>query len=783
MVSKIDRWSLIFRAGLIFQELALEKNKDKLATAELLLSSVECMNEYSQQLPDWQIEIREKNLLRAGTLYRELAMEAIRNGNKSVTAQYQLLASKSFSLLTKNLDNWQEDARDKNPVRAGIIYRELAIEAIKNSNKDRAAIFHLLASETFEKAKVKLTDWQEDARDKNPMRAGALYRELAIDALKNKDELQAAKYHLFASICFSKLKNIPLDEWQVDIRDKNPMRAAAIYHKLSLQAQEKLDFAKEIELKIATALANVGFVSLIEKNNNYYLDFFNSYHNGYLKKSSLDLAKIENLQEEILNCYIDDIHGFTNAILDGILIYLAYGYKAEALKKINQIYLDLYNQLHPRFDSLEKNHHICESELDPILERIGKFSKILLSGESIGLNPDTIRLYKTASVNVLSKGYKKLAAYLLLVTYYISNNIEYINCLSVKSSQLINQNVKNEKTLDIIIRPHQFGAKSTFFDTQYLLASLESVLNNSPNNSRIFLIVNDVCKIPKIVDERLIVVSFDEIANQQYFDFISKYVHLSTNHIEFEMFAIASYFLIQSVCDLYSIDSFLVVEGDTLIFRPFEKFIENFHSSYYLSNFDAACFGRLGKDLIDHYCNVVIESYSQDFMLKNMQELYNKMTSQGLSGGINDMTFWNWIYNNVYNYKAGFNWVRCDEVKNLTICDLRFHRNDRKYNAEREINVDLLLHDYEVFINGETKILPGKKVFVIENEHGDSEIYYANDKLDKSQHIRVNTAHFGGIYKYVMVELWDSLIAKNKFKTYYPRESELNCNYKFIFDT
>ncbi|NES08444.1 MAG: hypothetical protein F6K22_40335, partial [Okeania sp. SIO2F4] len=67
MVSKIDRWSLIFRAGLIFQELALEKNKEKLATAELLLSSVECMNEYSEQLPDWQIEIREKNLLRTGT--------------------------------------------------------------------------------------------------------------------------------------------------------------------------------------------------------------------------------------------------------------------------------------------------------------------------------------------------------------------------------------------------------------------------------------------------------------------------------------------------------------------------------------------------------------------------------------------------------------------------------------------------------------------------------------------------------------------------------------------
>ena len=140
-------------------------------------------------------------------------------------------------------------------------------------------------------------------------------------------------------------------------------------------------------------------------------------------------------------------------------------------------------------------------------------------------------------------------------------------------------------------------------------------------------------------------------------------------------------------------------------------------------------------------------------------------------------------HNNVCNYKAEFHWVRCDEVKNLTICDHFFHRNDPKYKAERGINVDLLLHNYEVIINGERKIIPGKKVFVTEHNCGNSEIYYVDNRLNKNQYIRVNTAQFGGIYKHVMVELWNSLIAKNKFKTYYSRESELNCNYKFIFDT
>ncbi|NER04715.1 MAG: hypothetical protein F6K17_19955, partial [Okeania sp. SIO3C4] len=663
----------------------------------------------------------------------------------------------------------------------------LAIEATQKGNKDKAAIFHLLASEAFGQATVKLTDWQEDARDKNPIRAAALYQELAIDALKNKDELQAAKYYLSASICFSKSKNIPLDEWQVNIRDQNPMRAAAIYNQLSQQAQEKLNFSQEIEFKIATALANVGFISLKEKNSNYYLDFFNSYRHGYLKKSSLDLAKIENLQAEILNCYIDDIHGFINTMIDCILIYLAYGYEAEALTKINQVYLYLYEQLHSRFDRLQKNHQVCESDFDEIVERIAQFSQqfsqIFLSGKSIVIDIDTIHRYKKASVNVLSKGYKKLAAYLLLVAYYTSNAIEDINYFEIESSKLINQNTQNEKTLDIIMRPHQFGARSTFFDTQYLLASLESILNNSPKNSRIFVVVNDVFKIPKIIDDRLIIVSFDEIANQKYFDFLSKYVHLSTNQIEFEMFSIASYFLIQSVCELYSVDSFLIVEGDTLVFRPFEKFVENFHNPYYLSNFETTCFGRLGKDLIDHYCSVVIESYGKDSMLKAMQELYQKIKSQGNSGGICDMTFWNWIHNNVYNYNAGFHWVRCDEVKNLTICDHFFHRNDRKYKAERGINVDLLLYNYEVVINGETKILPGKKIVVIDNNHGNNEVYYVDDRFNKNEYLKVNTAQFGGIYKYVMVELWNSLIQQNKFKTYYPRENELNRSYKIMFDS
>ena len=785
MLSKIDRWSLVFRAGLIFKELTLESYQEPEIVANLLLLSVECMDEYLDKIPDWQIIIRNKNLLKAGAIYRELAIANTKKGEKDIAANYHLLASRSFSLLKIELDDWQKDTRDNNPLRAGALYRELAIQSINEGNKSEAANFHLLASDAFEKATInlKLADWQEDVRVNNPLRAGALYRELAIASLQNKDELQAAKYYLSASICFAKSKNVSLAEWQIDIRDKNPIRASDIYSKYIQASENSLNFPELIKLKIAKYFAKVRFIST-EKKDSYYSEFFESYRLNYLKTEKIDLTDLEILRQEIIDYCIDDIEEFIDFSFDCLLLYVAYGYEAEACQYLHQIYLYLYERLNSHIQQLPTNYQTVESEFDRILEKVVSFSKEFVKHFPISVsksaNIGTILRYKSASINVLSKGYKKLSGLLLLVAYYLSNDLDDVNITDLTLRENKKKNNKKNKPLNIIVRPHQFGAKSTFFDTQYLLAAVESVLNNSPENSRVFLIVNDTFKISKVIDDRLFLVSFDEIADRDYFDFMSKYTHLSTNHLEFEMFSIASYFLIKSVCELYSIDDFLIVEGDTLVFRPLESFIDNFKNSYYLSNFETTCFGRLGKDLIDHYCQVVMDAYTNDCLLQTMKDLYNTIQSNQMMGGISDMIFWNWIHNNIYNLNAGFSWTRCDQVTNSTICDHFFHKNDKPYKEERGINVDLLLHDYQVSINGEQQVLVGKKMICITNEDGDTELYYVDNKLNKKEYIQVNTAQFGGIYKHVMVELWNSLIAKNKFISY-SSSTPKKCSYDFMF--
>lgn len=794
MTVQLYRWSLIFRAGLIFQELTLEESNksDRSVMAKLLSLSVECINEYLDKVPDWQREVRKNNLFRLGKLYRELAIDARGKGDKLATAQYYLLASNSFSSLTGTLDKWQEDVRDNNPVRAGSLYRELAIDAVKANNKEKAAIFHLLASKAFGRSRVKLSDWQKDALDNNPTRAASLYRELAIDALRRGDELKAAQYFLSGYICISKFRQSPLTKWQMDAHDQYPARAATIYHDLSQQACRKLEHRRELELKIAAAFARVGFISMREKNSDYYSDFFESLSGGIFKMASPDLIEIEYFKESILNYYNNDIHGFIDINLDYIQVCLAYGYEADfILNEIEQFYLLLYERLKSKFNQLDKNDCVCDSQLDSLFEKIVQFSKHIsknISSDKSRIDQyNILQKYKDVSVSVLSRGYKKLAAYLLLIAYYNTSDIlEDTDSIQVEPITSFGQISTEEEVLNIILRPHQFGAKSTFFDTQYLLASLESVLNNSPVNSRIFVAVNDVFKIPEIIDSRLVVVPFDAIANVNYFDFLSKYVHFSTNHVEFEMFSIATYFLIQSICERYSINDFLIVEGDTLVLRPLDSFIDNFDSSYYLSGLCATCFGRLSKDLIDHYCSIALQSYTEGSELnKRMKKLAQKRSSQqGLRGGICDMTFWEWIINDVCGSNAGFQWSSCDEVKDLTICDQFFKKYDQQYMERIGIDdAEFLLSDYKVTINREQRIFSGKRVFCpqkVDNDVGEV-FYVCQFSSGEDTLIQVNTAQFGGIYKYVMVNLWDSLIAKNYFKTYYPRGKNLECSYEFIF--
>ena len=396
----------------------------------------------------------------------------------------------------------------------------------------------------------------------------------------------------------------------------------------------------------------------------------------------------------------------------------------------------------------------CESiEQDEILDYVVKFSKLNMDDKERLLNAITFQNL-VASGSYRGKSSKKCF------------HIEYGQGLDLIDAFLTSSNVVRDLRVDVnleeikksveqrpllVIRPHMLAGKSNFFDLEYLTACIESTIKLAADRTVVF-IVNDPTQFHSLKAPNLFILSFDDLASNDFYEVTRRYEHLSTNHLEFELFSICSYFLIEKLISLLEVEYFHIIEGDTLLLRNISEFDSDL-PPIYLSNFKTCCFAKLDKKLISHYCLVAKEMYMNENILDSLRSDYRKRLEMNHSGGFNDMTIWHIIQNDSYGLGVKEAWGRCDIAINNSICDHFYHLNDRKYLESRSLPLDIVSTHHEISTDGEIKEFQGKLIKCIKKD-GSLKLYYvSNNDTD----VRVNTVQFGGSYKTVMVYIWNKI--------------------------
>jgi predicted phosphoadenosine phosphosulfate sulfurtransferase len=203
-------------AGGLYRLLALESQSqgNKREAAEYSILATESYRKSTVPLRDWQVEDCYIGPGVAGSLYRLLALEAESKCNKREAAEYWILAAESYRKSTVPLTDWQVEARDIGPGVAGGLYRLLALESQSQGNKREAAQYSILATESYRKSTVPLRDWQVEDSDIGPGVAGSLYRLLAVESESKGNKREAAEYWILATESYRK-STVPLTDWQV----------------------------------------------------------------------------------------------------------------------------------------------------------------------------------------------------------------------------------------------------------------------------------------------------------------------------------------------------------------------------------------------------------------------------------------------------------------------------------------------------------------------------------------------------------------------------------------
>lgn len=313
--------------------------------------------------------------------------------------------------------------------------------------------------------------------------------------------------------------------------------------------------------------------------------------------------------------------------------------------------------------------------------------------------------------------------------------------------QKIKERLKNSSLLTI--RPHMLAGKSNLFDIEYLTSCIESICEFERDKTVAF-VVNDTSYFDTLNYDNLFILSFNDLASDDFYQFTNSYKHLSTNHLEFEQFSIASYFLINSLVEYVDAEYCHIIEGDTLLLRGVSEF-DSALPDVYLSNRNTCCFAKVPRRLLSHYCDAALKVYRTPSILNVLIDEHDKRQKLGHHGGFNDMTLWEIIENNRFGLRSEIHWERCDLLLNESICDHFYHKSDKAYLASRGlpdgISKTLILLEH----NGDSISFEGKKIKVIKGE-SNIEVFYITDC---QREVRVNTVQFGGNYKVVMVHIWE----------------------------
>lgn len=198
------------------------------------------------------------------------------------------------------------------------------------------------------------------------------------------------------------------------------------------------------------------------------------------------------------------------------------------------------------------------------------------------------------------------------------------------------------------------------------------------DDSNIYLITDNIQKSQK--DYWLDFVRYINLSD--YVDGLeelkSKYIHLSNNIYEFELFCIQRWFIIKNFVEKNNIDIFFHADSDCLIYSNLDEYYKKYLLEYDFC-YTAWCghFMFSNVECINWYCESILSSYSELEKIKYLNE-YRK-----------------WKYFLEYN----FNWAYYrDETKSVTdivLLDIYIKDSSRKYNF-KNLNI---IHDNQLFDN------------------------------------------------------------------------------------
>lgn len=188
------------------------------------------------------------------TVWREearsrLALKQFEAAGEAYSKSGEVLAS-----CPQPLPRWLQEPMQKCHGQAGLAFHQAAQAATQAGDKAKAAHSMLRAAQCFAASPLPLNDWQAELRDKNPARAALLWHELSKQAQAAGQLERQADMMLLCAAAYRASVG-PLKDWVVDLRDKNPVRAGALLMELAKAAEQQGRLADSATLRLKTAQA------------------------------------------------------------------------------------------------------------------------------------------------------------------------------------------------------------------------------------------------------------------------------------------------------------------------------------------------------------------------------------------------------------------------------------------------------------------------------------------------------------------------------------------------
>lgn len=328
--------------------------------------------------------------------------------------------------------------------------------------------------------------------------------------------------------------------------------------------------------------------------------------------------------------------------------------------------------------------------------------------------------------------------------------------------------VNHELVDPIIIRPHFLGGKHTDIDRIYILQCLESIkfFHQHPNQ-QIQCLVNDKKQLINngasqtkwfnhLVGH---IENFEKYESPEFKQFLKNYIHLSTNHELFEKYSIASYFLIRETMRQNSWERAWIIETDTILLHSLadaQAIIQTpQQGTAYLTNNCTCCVAWVTAEAIEKYCNVITESYTNDFIKQSMIDIYLDMRANKKQGGINDMTFWDWMNRDCWGLNKGIQIKNIDiKLSDGSFFDYMIQETSKDYLEKRGfIGQQFKSNSHKAYIQQEVRDFETKKLYI---KHGKVWSEFAN----QDEVCLIRSLQFQGHYKWLMIALWNSIRQK-----------------------